>query len=49
MTFFKGLPGMGLAAQGGGAGCLVIWVGQRTAEEVGHKAIMQQVKRFIGD
>ena len=49
MTFFKGLPGAGLAAQGGGAGCLLTWAGQKTAEEVGHKAIMKQVKRFIGE
>jgi hypothetical protein len=49
ITFFKGLPGMGLAAQGGTTGCFLTWLCRKTAEDVGHKAIMNQVKRFIGD
>jgi hypothetical protein len=49
ITVFKRIPGVGLGTQASSTTCFLAWAGRKTAEEVGHKAIMKQVKRFIGD
>lgn len=49
VTVFKALPAAGLGAQAGGTAYFVSLIGGKTLEDVGHEAIMKQVKRVVHD